>query len=173
MLRALELSKAVVEESSTECTVEGRLAPSLNHLVCLWAKMPGLPCFSRSGWLAAHSPHRHCVPVAMAVPPQGSHCCGFDLCLLSWNCPSTDLLSGIVLLCFSCFLNILLSSLRNFLSGKKTVSSWPEGSLCLGFSHLCFWDKSLPKVNLYPVWWLTKSGDHQHGDADTDGSFAA
>lgn len=35
VLRALELSKAAVEESSTECTVEGRLAPSLNHLVCL------------------------------------------------------------------------------------------------------------------------------------------
>lgn len=57
--------------------------------------------------------------VAMAVSPQCSHCLGFELCLLSRNCASTDMLSVTALPCFSCFLNILLLSLRNFLSGRE------------------------------------------------------
>lgn len=44
---------------------------------------------------------------------------GFGLYLLSRNCPSTEVLSVTLFPCFSCFLNILLFSLRNFLSGKK------------------------------------------------------
>lgn len=50
MLRVIELSKAAVGESSTECTGEGRLAPSLNHLVfepkCLFC----LVSAGQDGW---------------------------------------------------------------------------------------------------------------------------
>lgn len=35
MLGVIELSKAAVEDSSTQCTREGRVAPSLNYPVCL------------------------------------------------------------------------------------------------------------------------------------------
>lgn len=118
MLRVIELSKAAVEDSSTQCTREGRVAPSLNYPVRLWAKMHVLPCFSRSGWLAAHSPHGHHFPAAMAVPPQRSRALALA-CTCSHGIVPALMCWQWLFPCFSCFLNILLFSLRNFLSGKK------------------------------------------------------
>lgn len=146
LLRVIEHSKAAVEESSTTCTREGPAwqIGSFSALSCV--AMGPKDCFAllqlgQAGRAASFSgPAPFPSSAGSVLSPQCFHWLGFDLYLLSWNCPSADLLSVAVFPCFPCFLNIPLVSLRN-ISGKKTASGWPEGPVGVWALHtsVC-WD---------------------------------
>lgn len=125
MLRVIEHNKAAVEESSTKCAREGPAwqTGSFSALSCV-AVGPN-DCFAllqlcQAGWAACFSrPAPFPYGNGSVLSPQCFHLFGFDLYLLSWNCPSTDLLSVAVFPCLPGFLNVLLVSLRNIILGEK------------------------------------------------------